>query len=101
MYTKSKLMKNKTMKNKTMKNKTMKNKTSGGSCLMTPSGAQCQIVNPHITTGGKYTPTPRNKYYLSKYLHGQSIGFTMTSSLKAKGLIPRSNGKKRVSNKYK
>jgi len=31
---------------------------------------------------------------------GKSIGFTMRSSLKAKGLIPRANGTKRVSAKY-
>ena len=31
---------------------------------------------------------------------GKSIGFTMRASLKAKGLIPRANGTRRVSKKY-
>jgi hypothetical protein len=50
-------------------------------------------------TGG-YRATKRNKEYLKKWKKGQSIGFTMRSSLKAKGLIPRSNGTYRVSPKY-
>lgn len=53
---------------------------------------------PH---SGGYTPTERNLKYLRKYKRGESIGFTMKASLKAKGLIPRSNGTKKVSNKYK
>lgn len=55
--------------------------------------------------GGKYKPTRRNRVALRKWRKGQSIGFTMTSSLKAKGLIPRTSrknrGKKIVSAKYK
>ena len=53
--------------------------------------------------GGKrrYKPTKKNRQYLAKWKQGKSIGFTMRSSLKAKGLIPRSNGTKRVSDKYK
>ena len=39
--------------------------------------------------------------YLKKYKQGKSIGFTMRSSLKAKGLIPRSNGTYKVSKKYR
>jgi hypothetical protein len=50
---------------------------------------------------GGYRATQRNKKYLSDYKKGKSIGFTMRSSLKAKGLIPRSNGTYKVSNKYK
>lgn len=50
---------------------------------------------------GGYKPTKRNLFYLNKIKKGKSIGFTMTSSLKAKGLIKRSNGTYRVSNKYK
>lgn len=48
----------------------------------------------------KYIPTARNKKYLALWKKGKSIGFTMTSSLKAKGLIPRANGTYKVSNKY-
>jgi hypothetical protein len=51
-------------------------------------------------TGG-YKPTARNRYFLKRYKQGKSIGFTMRSSLKAKGLIPRANGTKRVSAKYR
>ena len=49
----------------------------------------------------KYKPTKKNRQYLAKWKQGKSIGFTMRSSLKAKGLIPRSNGTKRVSDKYR
>lgn len=49
---------------------------------------------------GGYKPTKRNIKYLKKWKRGESIGFTMRSSLKAKGLIPRANGTKRVSSKY-
>ncbi len=47
-----------------------------------------------------YKATKRNLYYLKKYRQGKSIGFTIKSSLKAKGLIPRSSGKKIISTKY-
>lgn len=50
---------------------------------------------------GGYRPTKRNLKYLKKWKRGESIGFTMRSSLKAKGLIPRANGTKRVSAKYR
>jgi hypothetical protein len=50
---------------------------------------------------GGYHPTPRDLHYLRQWKQGKSIGFTMRSSLKAKGLIPRANGTLRVSNKYK
>jgi hypothetical protein len=49
---------------------------------------------------GGYKATKRNQKYLKMYKKGKSIGFTMRSSLKAKGLIPRSNGTYKVSNKY-
>ena len=48
----------------------------------------------------KYNPTKKNKAYLAKWRRGNSIGFSVRSSLKAKGLIPRANGTKRVSDKY-
>ena len=51
-------------------------------------------------TGG-YRPTKRNLAYRRLWKKGKSIGFTMLASLKAKGLIPRSNGTRRVSNKYR
>lgn len=49
---------------------------------------------------GGYRATKRNKKYLKLWKQGKSIGFTMRSSLKAKGLIPRANGTYRVSPKY-
>jgi hypothetical protein len=52
----------------------------------------------------KYKPTAKNMMYLRRWKKGQSIGFTMTASLKAKGMIPRNSktmrGKKVVSEKY-
>jgi hypothetical protein len=54
---------------------------------------------------GGYRATARNRKYLAKWKRGESIGFTMTASLKAKGLIPRTSrkhrGKKVLGPKYK
>jgi hypothetical protein len=54
---------------------------------------------------GGYKPTKKNLETLRRWRRGESIGFTATSSLKAKGLIPRTSralkGKKVVSAKYK
>lgn len=50
---------------------------------------------------GGYRATKRNLKYLRKWKRGESIGFTMLSSLKSKGLIPRSNGTKRLGPKYR
>jgi hypothetical protein len=70
-----------------------------------PMSCPCSAgaVNPTspLLQGGGYKPTPRNLKYLRRYKAGKSIGFTMRSSLKAKGLIPRSNGTYRVSQKYR
>jgi hypothetical protein len=70
---------------------TRKRKIKGGSCGM----------NFCTVQSGGYKPTKRNLKYLKMWKKGKSIGFTMRSSLKAKGLIPRSNGTKKVSPKYK
>lgn len=54
---------------------------------------------------GGYRPTKKNLNALKKWRKGQSIGFTQTASLKAKGLIPRTSkkyrGKKVKSAKYR
>jgi hypothetical protein len=66
------------------------------------SGAGCGCMTRR---GGAYRPTKKNLKALKKWRKGQSIGFTMTSSLKAKGLIPRTSkkhrGKKVKSAKYR
>ena len=66
------------------------------------TGCGCQVA-PKLPTPlqGGYRATQRNLKYLKRWKQGKSIGFTMRSSLKAKGLIPRANGKKRVSRKYR
>jgi hypothetical protein len=69
--------------------RTRKQKRKGGGC-----GCGASL------TGG-YRPTKRNQKYLQLWKKGKSIGFTMLASLKAKGLVPRSNGTRRVSNKYR
>jgi serine/threonine protein kinase len=66
----------------------------GGAC-------PCQFANRFKPIEGGYKATKRNLKYLKKWKRGESIGFTMRSSLKAKGLIPRANGTRRVSNKYR
>jgi hypothetical protein len=55
--------------------------------------------------GGKgYKATRKNRALLKRWKRGESIGFTARSSLKAKGLIPRTSksqrGKYIVSKKY-
>lgn len=68
---------------------------------------------PFYAKGGKrtrkqragYKPSHKNLNALKRWKRGESIGFTMTASLKAKGLIPRTSktkkGKYIVSRKYK
>ena len=68
----------------------------GGSCGCSAGASQ----SPWRDLTGGYRPTKRNKKYLQMWKRGESIGFTMRSSLKAKGLIPRSNGPYKVSPKY-
>jgi hypothetical protein len=72
------------------------------SLLLKGGACPCQFA-PKIPTplSGGYKATKRNLKYLKMYKDGKSIGFTMRSSLKAKGLIPRSNGTYRVSPKYR
>ena len=67
-----------------------------------------EAATPTVTPGtaggkrkGGYRPTKKDKAALKKLKQGKSIGFTMRSSLKAKGLLRRANGTMRVSAKYK
>lgn len=89
--------------------------------LLIANGASLDIIDDHSTLASKqcetiinkklalalaakkggYRATRRDKKYLKRYKQGKSIGFTMRASLKAKGLIPRANGTRRVSKKYK
>lgn len=54
---------------------------------------------PCMLSGG-YRATRRNRKILRRYKAGKKIGFTARASLKAKGLLKRSNGTLRVSPKY-
>ena len=47
-----------------------------------------------------YRPTRRNREMYKKYKAGGSIGFTGRASLKAKGILPRSNGRYVLGPKY-
>lgn len=64
------------------------------------SNSSAKMDYPKVLKGG-YRATKRNLHYLRLWKKGKSIGFTMKSSLKAKGLIPRSNGTRKVSPKYR
>jgi hypothetical protein len=68
-------------------------------CTIPMRGGAC----PCDLRGG-YRATKRNRALLRRWKRGERIGFTATSSLKAKGLIPRTSkkyaGKKIVSVKY-
>jgi hypothetical protein len=79
----------------------------GGGCpcaLGSMGGGYLGVENAKLMAKGRavggYRPTASNLKALRKWKRGQSIGFTMRSSLKAKGLIPRANGTRRVSAKY-
>jgi hypothetical protein len=87
-------------------------RTQGGGSKATTSqgGGGCGCSAGLLKGGtrkrkGGYRASKRNLKYLKKWKRGESIGFTMTSSLKAKGLIPRTSktmkGKRVVSRKYK
>jgi hypothetical protein len=62
-------------------------------------GGGCNC-NPLTAVYGGYRPTKKNRNLVKRYKQGKSIGFTARSSLKAKGLIRRSNGTYKVSPKY-
>lgn len=81
---------------------------NGGGCgcggpLFQSGGSSCNGATRKRRGG--YRPTKKNLMYLKQWKKGKSIGFTMTSSLKAKGLIPRTSktlkGKRVVSHKYR
>jgi len=69
------------------------------------NGTAPATIHVNETAGGKrkggYRPTKKDKAALKKLKQGKSIGFTMRSSLKAKGLLRRANGTMRISAKYK
>ena len=56
-----------------------------------------------VATRGSFTSDQaiKAKELLKKYNSGKNIGFTAIAHLKAKGLIPRADGTKRKSDKYK
>ena len=66
-----------------------------------PNAFKFNAFKPVAPHSGGYRATKKDKLALKKWRQGKSIGFTMRSSLKAKGLIPRANGTRRVSNKYR
>jgi hypothetical protein len=57
----------------------------------------CPCMLPQM---GGYRPTRRNRQLLRKFKAGKSIGFTAKASLKAKGMLPRSNGRYVLGPKY-
>jgi len=79
----------------------------GGCGCMVPQQGGYTSENPKsnplkgkVFQGG-YRATKKDKKYLRLLKQGKSIGFTMTASLKAKGLIKRANGTRRISKKYR
>jgi hypothetical protein len=67
----------------------------GGGC-----GCSGSKVKPLTAIYGGYRQTKKNRNFLKRYKQGKSIGFTALASLKAKGLIKRSNGTYKISPKY-
>ena len=72
---------------------------TGRTTMSCPCSAGAVNPTSPLLQGG-YRATKRNLKYLRRYKAGKSIGFTMRSSLKAKGLIPRADGSYKVSPKY-
>ena len=72
-------------------------------------GCGCATRTKGIFSGGavarSYRATAKNRQLLARLRRGESIGFTATASLKAKGLIPRTSkklrGKKVLGPKYR
>jgi hypothetical protein len=56
--------------------------------------------NGHVDSYRGYRATRKNKNLFKKYKAGISIGFTGRASLKAKGILPRSNGRYILGPKY-
>ncbi len=77
------------------------NRMYGGGCSTCLNSMLGRVRSGGSVRKGGYRATKRDKAALKRWRQGKSIGFTMTSSLKAKGLIPRANGTRRISNKYK
>jgi hypothetical protein len=77
----------------------MPKRQSGGACPCAAGGSSL------FGQGGGYRATRKNKALLARLKRGESIGFTATASLKAKGLIPRTSrknrGKKVLGPKYR
>lgn len=75
----------------------------GGATRRRQSGGACPCGK--LKLWGGYRATKKNLEYLRKWKKGESIGFTMLASLKAKGLIPRTSkanrGKKVLGPKYR
>lgn len=77
----------------------------GGACRCGLAFSGGATVGLPTTRGRAYRDTARNRQLLAKLRRGESIGFTATASLKAKGLIPRTSrkyaGKKILGPKYR
>ncbi len=92
---------------KTMKLRKRKQRGAGCGCGNAALGKIGGITagkNIFGSVFGGYKPTNKNLATLRRLRRGESIGFTATSSLKAKGLIPRTSAKNKgkyiVSPKY-
>jgi hypothetical protein len=89
--------------NQQPRRKTMRGGAGCPSCRESWSGGAATVGLP--TARGGYRATARNRQLLAKLHRGESIGFTATASLKAKGLIPRTSrkyrGKKILGPKYR
>lgn len=91
---------------KTRRNNCSSRKGCGcGNTLFGKIGGGTSAPTPPTLYRGGYKPTKKNLNTLRRWKRGESIGFTATSSLKAKGLIPRTSkgmkGKYVVSAKYR
>ncbi len=68
-------------------------------------GCGCAAGGTGWFGAGGYRATSKNRALLARLRRGESIGFTATASLKAKGLIPRTSrkyrGKKILGPKYR
>jgi hypothetical protein len=79
-------------------------KQRAGGCGCTARANAPRALGIFSGAGG-YRATAKNRQLLARLRRGESIGFTATASLKAKGLIPRTSkklrGKKVLGPKYR
>ena len=85
--------------------RTRKQRAGGCGCTARANAPRALGIFSGGAVARGYRATAKNRQLLARLRRGESIGFTATASLKAKGLIPRTSkklrGKKVLGPKYR